>query len=314
MKNCYFEFAAHNIYLLVLLFLHHQSKLLNKLYFTDFLIDDLNQKWGVIDKKSSQAGIFVYNDNETVLNPSDDQYKILNTNIGNGGLPTTSIKCIAKDLNGEIWVGSEMGISVFYSPELVFSNYNFDSQQILIQDGDYGQYLLSSEIVTCISIDGGNRKWVGTKNSGIYLLSEDGLEELLHFTEENSPLFSNHIIDIAINPSSGEIFIATENGVLSYKGNATKGALSQNEIKIFPNPVRENYTGLIGIDGLIANANIKITDVSGNLVFEGVSAGGRGVWNGLNKNGEKVGTGVYIVFTSDLLGEEKAVGKILFIK
>ena len=285
-----------------------------KLYFTDFLIDDLNQKWGVIDKKSSQAGIFVYNDNETILNPSDDQYKLLNTNVGNGGLPTTSIKCIAKDLNGEIWVGSEMGISVFYSPELVFSNYNFDSQQILIQDGDYGQYLLSSETVTCISIDGGNRKWIGTKNSGVYLLSEDGLEELLHFTEKNSPLFSNHIIDVAINPSNGEVFIATENGLLSYKGSATKAELSQNEIKIFPNPVRENYDGIIGIDGLIENANIKITDISGNLVFEGVSAGGRGTWNGFNKNGEKVGTGVYIVFTTDMLGEEKAVGKILFIK
>ena len=142
----------------------------------------------------------------------------------------------------------------------------------------------------------------------------EGLEELLHFTEKNSPLFSNHIIDVAINPSSGEVFIATENGLLSYKGSATKGESSQNEIKIFPNPVRENYDGIIGIDGLIENANIKITDISGNLVFEGVSAGGRGTWNGFNKNGEKVGTGVYIVFTTDILGEEKAVGKILCVK
>lgn len=285
-----------------------------QLYFSDFLIDDLNQKWGVIAKKGSHGGLFVYNDNETVLNTLDDQFKILNTSVGNGNLPTTNINCIAKDLNGEIWVGTEAGISVFYSPELIFSNFNFDAQQILIQDGDYGQYLLSTEIINCIVIDGANRKWIGTKNSGIYLLSEDGISEIYHFTDKNSPLFSNNILDITINPLSGEVFIATENGLLSYKSDATEAQETQNEIRIFPNPVRENYIGLIAFDGLVANANIKITDISGNLVFEGVSNGGRGTWNGLNKNGERVGSGIYLVFTTDILGEETAIGKILFIQ
>ena len=282
------------------------------LFFDDLVIDNYNQKWAVLGRGN---GLLVFNDNETIENPNDDQYKLLNTNIGSGNLPSLQTYSLAKDLNGEIWVGTDKGIAVFYNPESVFSAYNFDSQQILITEGEYGQYLLSEEKVKCITIDGGNRKWIGTEKSGVFLLSEDGLNEILHFTKENSPLLSNDIIDIAINHKNGEVFFGTKKGVVSYRSDATSGVSSQqeNEPKIFPNPVHSNYSGPIAISGLIANANVKITNISGKLVFETIAKGGQAIWNGKNKDGERAHTGVYLVFSTDLYGAEKAISKILFI-
>ena len=280
------------------------------LFFDDLLIDKNDQKWGILARGN---GIFVFSENNTIENTNDDQYKLLNTNVGTGNLPSLQTYSLAEDLNGEIWVGTDQGVAVFYNPENIFSSNNFDAQQILITEGNYGQYLLSEEKVKCIAIDGANRKWVGTEKSGVFLLSEDGQKEILHFTKDNSPLFSDDIIDIVINHQNGEVYIGTRKGLISYRADATGGALSQGKTRVFPNPVTENYNGPIAIKGLYTDANVKITDVGGNLVFETVSNGGQAIWNGINKHGKRASTGVYLVFSTDSFGEEKMVSKILFI-
>ena len=287
-----------------------------KYLYSDLIIDNNDQKWIIIgrDGGANEIGVLVYSDNGTISNTADDQYKILTTSIGNGKLPSLNVYSITEDLNGEIWIGTDKGICVFYNPSYVFSTYNFDAEQILIQEGDYGQYLLSEEKITTIKIDGANRKWVGTENSGLFLLSNGGLEKIHHFTTENSPILSNNIIDIAINHKIGEIFIATDKGMISYRSDATKGASTQNNTKVFPNPVTESYNGLIAISGLIENANVKITDIDGNLVYEGFANGGQATWDGKNKHGEKASSGVYLVFSCDVNGREKMVSKILLIK
>tara|TARA_B100001248_G_scaffold262276_1_gene257210 strand:+ start:38327 stop:39391 length:1065 start_codon:yes stop_codon:yes gene_type:complete len=281
------------------------------LFFDDLLIDQSGNKWGVIARG---GGLFVYNDNSTLSNNEDDQYKILNTNIGSGKLPSMQTYSLAEDLEGAVWVGTDKGVAVFYNPDLIFSNFNYDAQQILITEGNYGQYLLSEERVKCISVDGANRKWIGTEKSGVFLLSKDGQEEVLHFTKNNSPLFSNNIVDIAIDPQNGEVFIATDKGLMSYRSDATEGSSRQGKTKVFPNPVRENYNGPIAISGLVTDARVKITDVTGELVFETIANGGQAIWNGKNKFNERVATGVYLVFSTNSFGEKKMVSKILFIK
>jgi len=281
------------------------------LFFDDLIIDQYNQKWGVIARS---GGLFVYNDNNTISNSNDDQYKIMKNLAGEGNLPSMAVFSIAEDLDGEVWVGTDKGIGIFYNPSAVFSGSDFDAQQILITEGEYGQYLLSEEKIKCITIDGANRKWIGTEKSGVFLISDDGMEEILHFTSYNSPLFSDNIYDITISPTSGEVFIGTEKGLISYRSDATNGEKTQSTTKVFPNPVRETYNGTIAISGLVTDANIKITDINGNLVFEGYSKGGQASWNGKNKNGERVSTGAYLVFSTDINGIEKIVSKILFIQ
>jgi len=276
----------------------------------DLLIDDYGQKWGAVATK----GIFVLNDNGTIEDKTDDQYKVITTNVGNGNLPNKEVYTLSNDLDGNIWVGTKEGICVFYSPSSVFSGYNFDAQQIIVEENGFGQYLLESEVVYSIAVDKGNRKWIGTLESGLYLLSEDGTEQIYHFTTENSPLISNTILDITINHTTGAVYISTDKGLMSFKNDAINSFKNISKLEITPNPVREHYNGAISIKGLAYESNLKITDISGNLIFETISNGGMAIWNGKNINNQRVGTGVYLVFSSDKYGKEKAVGKILFIQ
>ena len=275
----------------------------------EIIIDDYDQKWGIIHG----GGIFVYNDNNTIEETADDQFTKLGTSIGSGNLPDKQVYCITKDIEGDIWVGTKAGVCVFYSPSSVFSGYNFDAQQIIVQENGFGQYLLESEIVYSIAVDKGNRKWIGT-SSGVYLLSENGTEEIHHFTEKNSPLMSNTVTDITINHETGEVFFATDKGLISYRSDATEKNGDQNDVLVFPNPIREGYNGYISINGLSHNSEVKITDISGNLVFQTRTNGSTAVWNGKDVNGEKIATGVYLIFNSSISGEEENVGKMLFIK
>jgi hypothetical protein len=278
----------------------------------DLLIDDFNQKWFYIAKG---GGLAVYNDNNTIDISSDDQSKLLNTAVGNGGLPSSFIYSLAKDRDGEIWIGTDMGIAVIYSPESVFSGFDFDAQQILVETEDgYVEPILANEKINAIAVDGANRKWIGTQSSGIFLYSADGTEQLLHFTQENSPLFSNLITDIDINQKTGEVFIGTEEGLISYNGGAITGQETHGNVVVYPNPVREDYYGPIAIKNLVEDAQVKITDVNGRLVREITALGGQAVWDGKNGDGQRVSTGIYLVFSSNSIGSEAEVSKILFIQ
>ena len=276
----------------------------------NIVIDNMGQKWVVVP---GGVGLVVFNDNNTIEELQDDQDKIINSSFGSGNLPSTSVYSIAKDRDGEIWVGTNKGVAVFYNPENVFSGYNFDAQQILVEVDGYVEYLLANETVTAIAVDGANRKWLGTQNAGLFLVSADGTEQIHHFTEENSPLFSNTITDIAINHQTGEVYIGTSKGLLSYMSDATQGYKTHQNVNIYPNPVRPEFNGTIAIKGLVEDADVKITDLNGTLVHKTTALGGQAVWDGKNGYGERVQTGVYLVFSSNSFGTETNVAKILFI-
>ncbi len=274
------------------------------------LIDNNNYKWVICPKGK---GIAVFNDNNTLDNTTDDNLITLSNSVGKGNLPSNDVHSIAMDLDGSIWIGTTKGLAVFYNPENIFSDENFDAQQIKIEQDSYVQYLLGTETVTDIAVDGANRKWCGTKTSGVYLFSKDGQEEIYHFTSENSPLFSDNIISITINEKNGEVFFGTDKGLISFKGTATKGEDEYNNVFAYPNPVESDYTGLIAIKGLVKDANVKITDISGNLVYEVFAEGGQAVWDGKNFSGERVKTGVYVVFCTNTDGSKTYTTKILVI-
>jgi len=275
----------------------------------DIVIDQSGYKWINLPRGE---GIIVFNDNETIDNTSDDEYKKLSTNDGYGSLNSLYVNDIAVDRDNEIWIGSNEGITVIYSPENVFDGGDFDAQQILVEVGGYVQPLLESEIITCIEIDGANRKWIGTSKAGVFLLSEDGQEEIHHFTTENSPLLSDEIKDIKIHPDNGEVFIATSEGIISYRGTATEPETNLDSVLIFPNPVKSDFNGYLAITNVVENAYVHITDMYGNLIFKTQAYGGQAVWNCLDLNGNRPATGVYLVFISSSGGEFKNVGKFMF--
>tara|TARA_R110001592_G_scaffold61993_4_gene189427 strand:+ start:2967 stop:5252 length:2286 start_codon:yes stop_codon:yes gene_type:complete len=249
--------------------------------------------------------LFVLNTNGTIEDQSDD-IMFYSTS------PTSfEINCLAEEDDGEFWIGTSEGIKTVEIPNNVGED--FVINPIYIQQDGQTQKLLESESVTCITIDGANRKWIGTQNSGVYLMSEDGAEEIEHFTTSNSPLFSNNIYDIKINGKTGEVFIATEKGLISYKGTATDSNDDFDNVFVYPNPVKPDYNGVIAIRGLTKDTDVRITDVSGNVVFQTISYGGQAIWDGKDLNGNRVQTGVYMVFSGTTDGELKNASKILFI-
>jgi hypothetical protein len=283
--------------------------------FGDLTVDSYGQKWVNIIGNNAPlgSGLMVFSDNGTLDDNTDDKTRFFTTGVGNGNLPSTDIRAITEDLENEIWLGTGKGIAVIYSPSSALTADNYDAQQVLIKQDGINQYLLESEVVTAIAVDGANRKWIGTESGGLFLMSADGTKQIRNFNEQNSPLLSNYIIALAIDQKTGEVYIGTNRGLISYKSDAIEGDGACNDVLVYPNPVRENYDGPVAIKGLVPNGNVKITDVSGNIVYETTSLGTQAVWYGKNFNGEKVHTGVYLVFSTDEEGKNTCVTKLLFI-
>jgi hypothetical protein len=257
----------------------------------------------------ANQGLYVYQSNKYFGTAS---WKQLNTSKSSGNLPSNNVLSVALDNTGAIWVGTDNGIGIFNCGDISKDVCDAYLPTIKNSNGFLG-LLLQRESVNCIAVDGANRKWVGTQN-GAWLLSADGGSIIEHFTKNNSPLPNDTILQILIEPQYGNVFFNTANEMVSYKGFATEGAASQSEIKIFPNPVPPNYNGPIAFRGLVENALVKITDISGSLVFETRALGGQAIWNGKSLTGNKVATGIYLVFVRDEMGNEKTVGKIVITK
>ena len=271
------------------------------------IVNRYKQKWMVLARG---GGLLVFDENGT-WGTGDDLKKKLTSGEGNGNLPSNEVVCLAEDKDGEIWVGTDKGIAVFYCPEQVFSSSGCEAQQIYIEQDGHTQLLLETEVVTAIAVDGANRKWIGTMNSGVYLMSTDGTQQLEHFTKDNSPLLSDEIRSIVIHPKTGEIFFGTADGIISYRNDATEGLEDYTDVYVFPNPVQPGYEGPIAITGLVENADVKITDINGGLVYQTKALGGQAIWYGKNFKGENAHSGVYLVFCTNEDGSKTFITKIL---
>jgi len=276
----------------------------------DLMITQSGQKWMIIPRN---GGIIVFDDAGTINTTSDDKKKKLGFTSTNGSIPGTDVLCMAEDHDGEIWIGTDKGIGVFYCAENIFSTAGCNAQQILIQQGQYTQILMESQTVTSIAVDGANRKWIATESGGVFLMSADGTKEIQHFTTENSPLLSDNVTGVTIDPSTGEVFFSTGKGIVSYRGEANEGTDEMGDVYAYPNPVQPGYSGPIAIQGLVRDADVKITDISGNLVYQTTALGGQAIWNGNNFQGERAASGVYLVFITNEDGTETRVTKILFM-
>lgn len=257
---------------------------------------------------SYSNGVLGYNPTTGVVNK-------IGENQGNGNLPSTKIRALAIDAQNRLWIGTLSGLRVIYSPGSFFQPESQpESQAIIILENGVAQELLFQQSITDIEVDGSNNKWISTASSGVFYLSPDGQETILRFTKDNSPLPTNNVQDIAIDPFTGTVYFATTQGLVAYRGTATAPRDNLEKLYAFPNPVRPGFDGNVTIDGLTAQANVKITDITGNLVFEEVSKGGSILWDTTAFGKYKVRSGVYLVLvtTQDYL--ETKVAKIMIIR
>jgi len=281
------------------------------------LIDKYNNKWAYT-MGGTLPYLFIFNENGTIENTADDKTKYVTSFYDQDSklLPFTYFFKLTEDLTGNIWVGTDAGIFVVYNSTQLLNDPNrsviFNKVKIPRNDGtNNADILLENVKVIDIKVDGGNRKWLATP-LGVYVVSPNGQETIHHFTTENSPLPSNNIMSLAIDPA-GTVYIGSDKGLVSYRGEASEGSKSFSDVYAFPNPVKPEYDGPITITGLMANSTVKITDVRGNLINQGTSLGGQYIWNGRNTKKERVETGIYIVFGSSEDGKEGVVTKIMVI-
>ena len=265
-------------------------------------IDNYNTKW-----VASRRGVVGYNEKSGVL-------KVITEGSDKGNLPSPDVRSIAVDNKNQLWIGTNKGLRVLSN----VGNYQTEGQMtanpIIILDDNLAQELLYEQFITDIAVDGANNKWIGTADSGVFLVSPNGQETKYHFTINNSPLPSNNINDIDINRATGEVFIATNKGLISFKGTATSANEDLNNVYVYPNPVRPEFQGTVKIAGLLNNATIKITDIGGNLVYETTSEGGTIEWDTTAFGKYKVASGVYMIFISAEDGVETKVKKVMIIR
>ena len=265
-------------------------------------------------------GLFAFKTNGNTVNSSSDPTRkfAVQSRFSNGSTTLitsfSQISSLAEDLNHELWVGTGSGVVVYSNPDKVFDSADFYASQPSLDDGSgIFKPILEKEKITAVVVDGGNRKWIGTANSGLFLFTEEGDHLLRHFDSKNSPLLSDQILSLAIVPQNGELFIATDRGLFSCKSDATTGRSDISKAYVWPNPLRETYEGGVTIDGLAAGTDVRITDVAGNLVYKTTSLGGRALWNARNALGNRVSTGVYLIFCSSGQPKASKIIKLLVI-
>jgi len=266
---------------------------------------------------SSQGTVFFGTSDVGLVgySPSQNKFNKITEGEGEGNLPNKYISALAIDKQNRLWIGTYEGLRVLFNTGGFFEeDANVEAQEIIILEDGVPQELLFQQVITKIVVDGSNNKWIATGSSGVFYVSPNGQETLLRFTKDNSPLPSNNIQDIAIDEFSGVVYIATTNGLVSYNGTATAPRDNLDEVYAFPNPVRPGFNGNVTIDGLTANANVKITDIEGNLVFEETSEGGSILWDTKAFGKYKVASGVYLVLISTDDALETKVAKIMVVR
>lgn len=265
------------------------------------VIDKNGTKW----IPSLENGLIAFNEK---LN---NRFVILKNN---SNLPDAYVRSLAIDNRNQLWIGTRRGLRVLPSVDRFLTEDALTTNDIIIIDAGEARELLYQQDVTVIKVDGANNKWLGTASAGVFLVSPDGQRTIHHFTILNSPLPSNQINDIAIDAATGEVYFATDKGMVSFKGTSTKSSGDLNNVYVFPNPVRPGFEGDVNISGLINKANVKITDVEGNLVHETTSEGGTVLWDTRAFGKHKVASGVYMIFITGEDGTETKVKKVMIIR
>jgi len=229
--------------------------------------------------------------------------------------PNPAITAMEFDPNGRMWIGTDEGLRVSFNPQAMFDEEaELNVSPIIFLEDGVPQELLFQQFITDIKADGANNIWIATADSGVFQVSSTGQETLNQFTQDNSPLPSNTVISLEINGTTGEVFFGTNRGLVSFQSRVTDAVDNLENVRVFPNPVKPGFSGIVTIDGLTDNANVKITDVTGNLVHEEFASGGSIQWDTRAFGKHKVASGVYMVLITGEDQVETQVSKIMIIR
>lgn len=281
-------------------------------------VDANNQKW-ILPVREAGQGLIVWDTNGTPTNRTDDRLKYLRgRGSGGRGLPDERITAWIQDRQGWVWIGSERGIAYYFFPQFVISDNpnEFEAQWPIGGEGANRSFLLRDLYVNDLAVDAADRKWIASR-TGAWLINAEGTEVLEHFTSQNSPLFSDNVLAIAVDDRTGQIYFATDKGMLSFQGDAIAPAAEAQDLFVYPNPVTAQAGGTLPpvfIEGLVAQTRIRIVAPDGSLVRRITARGGRARWDGRDESGRLVPAGVYLVLAVGENDAGTARGKVAVVR
>lgn len=292
---------------------YFQSDLKGLAMLSQSTIDSRGLLW-FVNNNWQKPSFYVYQQEGNVLKSfvlpyiNEDGTEVSNINY---------VRCIAEDKDNNMWIGTDRGPLMLTSDQITATSPIYTQVKVPRNDGtNYADYLLTGVDIRCIYVDKNNRKWFGTTGNGLYIIDSDNITTLAHFTKDNSKLFSDDILALAANESTGEVFIGTDKGLCSYTSNFADNSngMTKDNVWAYPNPVRPGYTGAITITGLTSGATIKIVTSNGALVNEGTASNGEYKWYGIDRNGKQVVSGVYMVEVATSEGDKGVVCKIAIVR
>ena len=273
-------------------------------------VDKENRKWIMLH---GAGGLVCFDDKGTPDQSGDDQWRLFRQGRGNGNLPSSNVTAISVDKNGFIWVGTDRGVAIIQCSDDIFNIAACEATLPVVRQDNFAGLLLAEENISDIETDQADRKWIAS-NNGVWLLSADGQKTIHRFTSSTSKLLSDDVYSIAVNDQTGEVFFLTAAGISSFRAEATAPEIIKRKPFIFPNPVPPGYAGTIAFRNLPDRSWVKVTELNGKLVYETRSLGGQAVWNGKNLQGQRLNSGVYIVYIAEELNQYQVAGKVFFIK
>ncbi len=284
----------------------------NRFGMNEMAIDNNNTLW----IGTRRNGVYAFNENGL-------RKKALTTEATRGSLPNLNVRTVAVDSNNDIWLGTLTGLVVFRNASAVFDSAVNDAAPVVILDDGIPKRLLGDQTINTIEVDGANNKWFGTDTGGVLYTNSTGEKTLANFNKSNSPLPSDKILKIRVDNSTGKVYFVTSRGMVAYDSKVAPYGDELGEVYAYPNPVLKNHA-TVSIGGrhgthLPEGTNVKILDVSGNLVYETnvkesqQLQGGKVVWDKRNLAGNKVASGVYIVLLSHNDNTETSTTKIAIV-
>ena len=274
----------------------------NDKYF-NLAIDQYNTKWFCSQVQSSKQGLYYFNEGDNISSSQDDVYGFITA----PDIQNNFVSSIQVDRRGDVWVGTSLGVNIITNTYSITTG----TPKLVIAS----VFSLRQQTVTALAVDPLNQKWIGT-NQGLILVNSDGTSLLATLNTTNSPLPSDQITSLAIDENTGTVYVGTDKGLTSFITTAVKPKEAFDELTIYPNPLLLNgNNNLVTIDGLIRDTDIKILSISGMLVKQYSSPGGRvAVWDGRDDFGKLVPSGVYFIVAFDKEGNSVAKGKIAVLR
>lgn len=164
------------------------------------------------------------------------------------------------------------------------------------------------------------RVWIGSQDNGMSMY-DPVRERFTNYYQGNSPLLSQQIISLNYDPYEGRLLIGTSEGLNTLRiGRIIKPDTDLNTLKAFPNPFKPdgtNTTQIVNLpeDSLPAGENeCRIYSSSGSLVIKlKETPFSRFEWDGKNKSGGLVSSGIYFFVVTDKNGKTKR-GKLAIIR